>query len=70
MSRASSLWIELDGEKITLRIGPGHCGHAVPRPLHRRRGLMAVTGICIVHRDCATHQALNHVTIAWVIYIR
>jgi hypothetical protein len=26
MIRASGLWIELAGEKITPRIGPGHCG--------------------------------------------
>jgi hypothetical protein len=28
MIRALGLWIELDGEKITPWIGPGHYGHA------------------------------------------
>jgi hypothetical protein len=31
MIYASGLWIELAGEKITPRIGPGHYGRDVPR---------------------------------------
>jgi hypothetical protein len=31
--------------------------------LRRRRGLAAVTGVCVLHRDCATPQALNHVAV-------
>jgi hypothetical protein len=31
--------------------------------LRRRRGLAAVTGVCVLHRDCAMPQALNHVAV-------
>ena len=31
--------------------------------LRRRRGLAAITVVCVLHRDCAMPQALNHVAV-------
>jgi hypothetical protein len=42
-------------------MGSSYCGLGVPDPLHRRRGFTAVTGVGVLHRDCATPQAFNHI---------
>jgi hypothetical protein len=59
--RASSEWISLTREKISLRMGSSYCGLAVLDHLHRRHGFTAITGVGVLHRDCATPPAFNHV---------
>jgi hypothetical protein len=49
-------------EKISLQMGMNHCGLAVPHLLRRRRGSLAITGVAVLRRDCATLPAVKHVT--------
>ena len=59
--RASGEWISLTREKISSWMGLSYCGLVVLDHLHRRRGFTAVTGVGVLHRDCAMAPAFNHV---------
>jgi hypothetical protein len=59
--RASGKWISLTREKISSRMGSSYCGLAILDHLHRRREFTAFTRVGVLHRDCATPQAFNHV---------
>jgi hypothetical protein len=48
-------------EKISLQMGMNYCGLAVPHLLRRRRGFLAIAGVAVLRRDCATLLAVKHV---------
>jgi hypothetical protein len=68
--RAAGEWIQLDGEKITPQMSSDYCGLVVSDHLRRRCGLTAITGVRVVHRNCATSHAFNHVVMTQEIDIR